>query len=211
MIHQFSETFWRFMDQGGRVMWPLLAVSLVGVTLILERAWFWMTQNHPANLQKVRRLLSLLRAGDRAAAQTLSEGDRSVYARVVVLLLREGVGDAVLTEAIESQRNRIERFMPTLSTVITVAPMLGILGTVTGIIASFNLLATDMPSTDPRAVSAGIAEALLTTAAGLVIAIVVLFPYNAYRAQIDRTLGRLEALASAAKEGLEKKRPAEGV
>ncbi|MEX0887620.1 MAG: MotA/TolQ/ExbB proton channel family protein, partial [Phycisphaeraceae bacterium] len=95
-------------------------------------------------------------------------------------------------------RRRIERFLPTLSTIITAAPMLGILGTVLGIIASFDLLGARPDATDPRQVSQGIAEALLTTAAGLVIAVFTLFPYNAFRAQIDRTLARLEALAAAA-------------
>ena len=76
--------------------------------------------------------------------------------------------------------------------------MLGILGTVLGIIASFELLSAQNASTDPQSVSQGIAESLLTTAAGLVVAVVTLFPYNALRAQVDRTLSRLESLAAAA-------------
>jgi biopolymer transport protein ExbB len=99
---------------------------------------------------------------------------------------------------VERQRPRVERFMPTLSTVITGAPMLGILGTVLGIIASFHLLSESAETVTPRAVSGGIAEALLTTAAGLVIALIVLLPYNIFRAQQERTLGRLEALGAAA-------------
>jgi biopolymer transport protein ExbB len=100
--------------------------------------------------------------------------------------------------SMEAQRGRLERYMPTLSTIITAAPMLGILGTVTGIIQSFRLLAPETTTTDPRLVSQGIAEALLTTAAGLIVALVVLFPYNAFRAQIDKTLGRFDALIAAA-------------
>ena len=85
--------------------------------------------------------------------------------------------------------------MPTLSTIITVAPMLGILGTVLGIISSFQLLSDPGAATDPRSVSQGIAEALITTAVGLVIAILTLFPYNALRTQVDRSLSALESLA----------------
>ena len=88
--------------------------------------------------------------------------------------------------------------MPTLSTIITAAPMLGILGTVLGIIASFQVLAEQTAVTDPARVSQGIAEALVTTAAGLLIAVVTLFPYNALRAQVDRTLSRIESLAASA-------------
>ena len=87
--------------------------------------------------------------------------------------------------------------MIALSTIITAAPLLGILGTVIGIISSFQVLSEQTAATDPRSVSHGIAEALLTTAAGLTIALVTLFPYMAFRGQIDRTLGRIELLAAA--------------
>jgi hypothetical protein len=91
--------------------------------------------------------------------------------------------------------------MVSLSTIITAAPLLGILGTVTGIIKSFNLLGEQSALTDPRNVAGGIAEALLTTALGLVIALVALFPYMIFRGQSDRSVGRMESLIAAAQEG----------
>ena len=122
---------------------------------------------------------------------------------------------AAAVDAIEAQRPRLERFLPTLSTIITAAPMLGILGTVLGIIASFEVLGGGGGSagggasgaggpSDPALVGRGIAEALITTAAGLVVALGVLLPYNLLRVQVDRTLSRLEQLAAAAEQGLEK-------
>jgi biopolymer transport protein ExbB len=185
------------MSRGGWVMWPLLVMSLIAMTLMVERAWFWAHTNSPRRLRLVRRLSRLLRQGDAAAIRAALARDDSVYGRVVNLLLDEAPSEAVATEAIESQRPRLERFMPTLSTIITAAPMLGILGTVTGIIASFQIMSA-ATVTDPQAVGAGIAEALLTTAAGLVVALVVLLPYNVFRAQIDRTMGRIETLLAAA-------------
>lgn len=196
--------FLDFMDRGGLVMWPLLALSVVGVTLCFERGWFWLRTNQPAYVRRMSRMARLLRQGELAAARTLADEDPTVYGRLVRQLIDEGTSDAVVTEAIESQRPALERFMATLSTIITAAPMLGILGTVTGIIASFRVLSDQAMATDPRAVSSGIAEALLTTVAGLVIAIAVLFPYNAYRAQLDRTFGRIEMLVAAATRGLTK-------
>ena len=89
--------------------------------------------------------------------------------------------------------------MNALSTIITAAPMLGILGTVTGIIQSFNLIGSQNVMTDPHLVSGGIAEALITTAAGLVVALLTLFPFMAFRAQVDRSLGRLEVLVASAR------------
>ncbi|MBI1338044.1 MAG: hypothetical protein GC164_13940 [Phycisphaera sp.] len=198
MLHVFAENFAYLMDRGGVVMWPLLVLSLAGVTLMVERAWFWVGTNNPSRCRRVEEMARLLRHGETKALHTLTEHDQSVYGRFVRVVMEEGASDAAITEAVERQRPRIERFMPTLSTIISAAPMLGILGTVTGIISSFHLLSSEALATDPRKVGEGIAEALLTTAAGLVIAIIVLFAYNAYRAQIDRTLGRLEMLAAAA-------------
>lgn len=192
------ESLLDIMRRGGVVMWPILGLSLVAVTLSFERCWFWLTTNHSSRLARVSRMAAMLRRGERDAVRVLAQDDHSVYGRVVRLLLEEGPSDAVITEAVESQRGRLERFMPTLSTIITAAPMLGILGTVTGIISSFQVLSDDMAATNPRLVSQGIAEALLTTAAGLLVAIVVLLPYNAFRAQLDRTLGRIETLCAAA-------------
>ena len=91
--------------------------------------------------------------------------------------------------------------MVILSTVITAAPMLGILGTVLGIIQSFELLGGENILTDPKQVSAGIAEALITTASGLSVALLTLFPFMAFKAQSDRALGRMEALSAAAPQG----------
>jgi len=117
-------------------------------------------------------------------------------------VLDSSASDAAALQAVESQRPRLTRFMPTLGTIITAAPMLGILGTVTGIISAFRVLSDQQAVTDPTAVAGGIAEALLTTVAGLAVALVVLFPFNAFRAQIERAMGRLEALLAAAQEGL---------
>ena len=191
------------MQHGGFVMWLLLGLSLAAVSLVFERCWFWAATNRWGRTARIRRLAEILRAGTRGALWPQIDGDRSVYGRLVRTLINEGEGDSesVATEAVEVQRGRLERFMPTLSTIITAAPMLGILGTVLGLIKALQIFAGDQRVTDPSVVSPAIGEALLTTAAGLTIAIGVLFPYNAFRAQVDRTLGRLEALVAAAGEG----------
>lgn len=190
------------LNRGGWVMYPLLVISLVAVTLIFERCWFWLGTNGFGRRRWLARLHAALRDGRRDAALAMVEQDRSIYGRIVARILATGGGEDVVTEAVETHRPRLERFMPTMGTIITAAPMLGILGTVSGIIASFQILSAEGMVTDPEQVGAGIAEALLTTVAGLGIALVVLFPYNAFRAQIERTLGRLEALVATTR-GLE--------
>jgi len=146
-------------------------------------------------------MAALLRSGNGEGTEKIAREDRGVYGEVVLRLRDQGVTESAAVDTIESLRPRLERFMPTLSTIITVAPMLGILGTVLGIISSLQLLSDQSLTADPRSVSQGIAEALITTAVGLVIAIITLFPYNALRVQVDRTLSAMESLASAALDG----------
>ncbi len=189
------------MERGGLVMWPLLALSLVAATLIIQRAWFWYGMHGPRSIRSFERLASALRSGKRDEAQKLLRGDRSVYATVAARLLDDGASDAVVLEVVERQRPRLDRFMATLSTIITAAPMLGILGTVLGIIRSFRLLGMDQRLADPIQVSGGIGEALITTAAGLIVALCTLFPYMVFRAQVDRSISRLEVLVAAARQG----------
>ena len=198
MISEIWTATGQLMERGGWVMWPLAVLSIVAVALLFERTWFWLATNGPWRTDKLGRVSKLLREGNEAGALAIVESGRGVYARLIQALLAEGASDAVATEAVERQRPRLERFMPTLGTIITAAPMLGILGTVTGIIGAFNLMGDSNLASDPQAIGGEIAEALLTTVAGLVVALVVLFPFNAYKAQLERTLGRMEAIIAAA-------------
>lgn len=146
------------------------------------------------------KITSRLRKGDVAAATALADSDASVYGRLAASLLGSGEAsrealEALAAEQIEAIRPALERFAVPLSTIITAAPMLGILGTVTGIIRSFRLLGGAEVVTDPALVAGGIGEALYTTAFGLVVALATLFPFVVFRSQADRALGRLEALA----------------
>ena len=131
-----------------------------------------------------------------------ASSDRSPYGHIAQLLIKEGATDAVAVEAMEAQRPKIDRFMGSLSTIITAAPLMGILGTVVGIIRSFRILGGgEGDLTDPSVVSLGIAEALLTTALGLVVALITLFPYMIFKGQVDRAIGRVESLVAAAQQG----------
>lgn len=91
---------------------------------------------------------------------------------------------------------RMNRFMPVLDTMITVAPLLGILGTVLGIISSFKMLGAEGIA-DPKLVTAGIAQALVTTATGLIISISAVIPYNYFNTRIDRALHGITTYATS--------------
>lgn len=180
---------------GGWVMYPLLLLSLVSVTIIFERTMFWMRVHGPRGMAQLAQLRKAAAGGDRQAllAAATRGGPYGVF-------VSDGVTGAKVTEAglhdaAEHARPAIERFGGILSAIVTAAPMLGILGTVVGIIGSFQLLGSDEPITDPAVVAEGIATALYTTAAGLVVSLATLFPMVAFRVQSDRCLNRIEALA----------------
>jgi biopolymer transport protein ExbB len=190
------------IERGGFVMWPLLIVSVISVAITLERLWFWGRLNSGRETARIRKLLRALRNGDRTRAEECLEEPGGVYDQLARKMLEEGPDDAIALETIEDLRGVTERFSGVLSTIVTASPMLGILGTVTGIIESFELLGGARTIVDPRDVSGGIAEALITTAAGLIIALGTLFPYMIFKTQSDRALGRFEAIVTSAKQGL---------
>ena len=126
---------------------------------------------------------------------------------VALRLALDGADDGVAMAAAEIQRHRLERFSVLMSTIITASPMVGILGTVIGIIKSFQVLGAQTQLADPRGVSGGIGEALITTASGLTVALISLFPYMIFKGLADRAMGRMESVIAAAQTGLPK-RPA---
>ena len=190
------------IDKGGMVMVPLLIMSVVSLCFIVERIWFWVSLHGPGRAKPLARLNQAFRIGNLKTVKKLLPANRSVYDQLSRQLLEHGATDAVAIEAVESQRPRVDRFMTSLSTIITAAPLLGILGTVIGIIKSFNLLGGQQTLADPQMVSVGIAEALITTAMGLVIALLTLFPYMIFKSHVERSLGRMESLIAAAQQGV---------
>lgn len=184
-------------------MLPLAVVSLLGLTVVFERALFWVRLTGPAVRGRTSKLAARLRGGDFAGVIKTTAERRDPYARLARELSQDitgPIGEAQAREAIEAQRYAVERFQGTLSIIITAAPMLGILGTVTGIITSFAAIG-QAEGSDPRLVAGGIAQALYTTAFGLAIAVAALFPYAIFKGLADRALTRLELLAASAMEG----------
>lgn len=185
-------------QRGGPIMWPLLALSLVSIALSIERAWFWFRVQGPGTARWLDDAATALRAGDQTTAGKLAKPRRLIYATVVLSLSKRPATDASGVELAEAARPLIERFAATQSVIITAAPLLGILGTVLGIIDSFEVLSSTDAVRDVNAVAAGIAEALITTAFGLIVALITLFPHALYRAHANRCLGTIERLAAAA-------------
>jgi len=186
---------------GGPVMVPLSALSVISLALIAERMLFWSRTGSRRRSQRLALVHEKVQQGDMAGAAGVLDADGSVYAAVLAPVLRAAQRGADQHEveaqglqAIEAVRGRIERFGAWLSATVTAAPMLGILGTVVGIIQSFKLLGQEAAITDPTEAAAGIATALYTTAFGLVIAMLVLFPLVLFRSHAERCLSRMESM-----------------
>lgn len=194
------------MNHGGFVMWPLLLLSIISVTATVERTLFWIRLHGRRGVREYDAVVTRLRNADEDGVRAMDRAGDNLYADVAGGLLDEGTDDAHALAVVENQRPRLERFSVLMSAIITGAPMFGILGTVLGIIDSFGVLGGEDTLADPRLVSNGISEALIATATGLVVALITLFPYMAFKAQSDRAMGRLEALIAAAKTGFPTRR-----
>ncbi len=184
--------------KGGPVMYPLLACSVIALTVIIERTLFWIREDMRRNRALVDTILELCRLGDWEGVKRQVKGSRDYIVRILVngILHREfSMGKAMETAA-GDEIQRMQRYLIILDTMITIAPLLGIFGTVTGIIASFELLGTSGIQ-DPRAVSAGIAQALITTAAGLAIAIPCVFAFNHFNARAEKAALAIEKYATS--------------
>lgn len=174
-------------------MWPLLIVSIVTLTVVLERFWFIWTESKLRNLEDVESFLGNLEKKKETDAQTIGSKSTDYVVRVLNYALEHrkvSFSNAYL-QAANRELSRFSRGLSVLDTVITLAPLLGLLGTVTGLIHSFGLLG-DQELEAPTALTGGIAQALIATAFGLVIAVTALVPYNYLNARLEQARRELE-------------------
>ena len=179
--------------KGGPVMWPILGCSVMALTAMLERAIFWWGVRRESSQECIRAVIERTERGDYEGALRLASASSDPTAQVLAAGLSQR--DHGLRESLEAAAGdsieHMKRGLSVLDTVITLAPLLGILGTVLGIIESFDLLGQSGIQ-DPKAVTSGIAQALITTAAGLVVAISTLVPFNYFVGRVQRATKRLE-------------------
>jgi len=174
-------------------MYPLLFCSLVSLTIVTERGIFWMRERRGHDARLLDRFMSLIEKGDLEEGRRLVSGSRDPLVRVLVcgIVHREFSLKDALRMSADEEIARMRRYLPTLDTMITLSPLLGILGTVTGIIYSFNMLGSAGVE-NPATITAGIGQALLTTAFGLSIAIFSLIPYNYFSSRIEKAAQDME-------------------
>lgn len=191
---------------GGVVMWPLLGFSILAIALIIERITFWFRVNQRQR-RVVRDALSLYQREPAAAFKKLKQNPDLPIARIFLAALElEQPTPEEFRLALESEAQAeipvLKRFNTVFETIISLSPLLGLLGTVLGLINSFaSLRLGDVGGGQTTGVTAGISEALVSTATGLIVAIFTLLFANAFRgfylrqmAHIQEYGGQLELL-----------------
>jgi len=170
---------WQLFLKGGPVMYALLLCSLAVITIVIERFWFFVS--HHGDLDEIKRVVFRLMEKDAPldAIQYLQRLNHPVARVLQAGLVSYGKDinyvEQNLQDAGEMEIKRMEKGLGLLDSIITAAPLLGLLGTVLGIIQSFHILSAAEGLPSAAAMSQGIAEALITTATGLLIAIPSLF------------------------------------
>ena len=184
----------QMLAKGGPVMIPLVLCSVVAVAVVIERLGFWWRHG---DVGPAERALELAERGKLDEALEIARRSGTATARVIAagLAERQAPPAAAMEAAAQTEMGRLRSYLPVLDTIITLSPLLGLLGTVTGMIAAFGILSTSGMN-QPNAITGGVAEALIATAAGLAIAIATLVPYNYFLSRAEQAVDAMERLAS---------------
>ena len=186
---------WEIIIAGGPVMWPILLCSVLAAAIMLERLWTLQRKRViPRELtDRVWKLVETRTLNDRHI-EALSRN--SPLGRILAAgLTNRHQGREIMKEVIEDTGRHVvhelERFLNALGTIAAISPLLGLLGTVTGMIQAFEAITSEGVG-DPRVLSGGIGEALITTAAGLIVAIPALIGYRYLRGLVDFLVVEME-------------------
>lgn len=190
---------WHILVRGGWMMIPIALCSLVAVMIIIERFFFFRRLRRVSRAEEV---IGLVRKGQTEEALRISDEmeDVQLAPLPVMKVLSAGITHpfepgGAMEAAATTEISRMKRGLVALDTIITLSPLLGLLGTIIGMINSFNVMASAGLG-QPHAVTGGVAEALICTAAGITVAVVTLIPYNYYLSRVERETDMIETQAT---------------
>src|SRR5580698_1858087 len=185
-----------FLIKGGPVMVPILICALIAVAVVGERTFWWLRESGRRDPKKLEEVLAALENGDIPGAIKTADGSNDPIIRMIYRGLNHVhtslQGALQLAAGIELER--AGRFLTVMDTLVTLAPLLGLLGTVTGLMRAF--LSVGSAELSVVAVTGGIGEALIATACGLGIAILSLIPFNYFTGRLTRLQFELETAAT---------------
>ena len=193
-MHSLLDLFYK----GGPIMWPILACSLLALTVVFERLFFIVAETSRRQPKLVDSMLDAVERREPELAVKLGLESKDFVARTLAAALEhraeKSIASALLRGA-ERELARYNRGLSVLDTIITLAPLLGLLGTVTGMMGSFGMLGGGELGA-PTAITGGIAEALIATAFGLGVAITALIPFNYLNARLEGARRELQDAAA---------------
>lgn len=190
-----------FLARGGPAIWVIAALSVLTLTLILWKVWRLLAMGAWAG-QRAERAVAAYQAGDRPGAEAALAGRAGMRARLVraALAALEQLGDAPAREEVTRVASALlteaRAGLRALELIAAIAPLLGLLGTVMGMIEAFQALQQAGARADPAALAGGIWQALLTTAAGMAVAIPAAMALSWFEAVIDAARHDMEDLAT---------------
>jgi biopolymer transport protein ExbB len=188
-----------YFKKGGPIMWPIILVSFVALSVIVERLLFLAREKALRNRRVAGLIYERIEKRDVEGAITAGKTSKDLVARILVNALthRDLSLDDAFAQASSRELARYQQGIPILDTCITAAPLLGLLGTVTGMIGTFNSLNGTDIAASAGGITGGVGEALIATTCGLAIAIVALFPFNVLNARVEQVRADIANAANA--------------
>ena len=189
---------WEIVKAGGPFMWPIIICSIAAVGILLERLWT-LQRKRVLPQELIKRVTDLAERNQVTPKVIEALEKNSPLGRVLAAALaNRDRGRAIMMERVEDTGRHVihelERFLNSLGTIASISPLLGLLGTVTGIIRAFNAVMLGGMG-DPRLLAGGISEALVTTAGGLAVAIPSFIAYRYLRGKVERIVIDMEKIA----------------
>lgn len=194
-----GQTPLELFKHGGPIMWPILVVLFLAITVVVERTLFLFRENASRDPGVAGRIFERVEKHDVEGAVLIGQKSRDFIARILVYALthKESSLDDAFAQASSRELSRYQQGLAILDTCITAAPLLGLLGTVTGMMNTFGALGTGDIAASAGKITGGVGEALIATASGLFIAILVLFPFNVINTRIEQARRDISDAANA--------------
>ncbi len=188
----------KYFEAGGPIMWPILITGIVAVAVVGERTFWWGRESRRRDPQTLEKLFAALEAGDFREASRVSKDSSDP----VIRMIWHGMNhfhsslQGALQVAAGVELQKAGRFLTVMDTLVTLAPLLGLLGTVSGIFRTFLSIGAASVEGATSQITGGIGEALIATMCGLAIAIIALIPFNYFTRKLAQLQFELESAAT---------------
>ena len=188
----------KYFEAGGPIMWPILITAIVAVAVVGERIFWWWRESRKRDPQTLEKLFAALENGDFREAARLSKDSPDPIIRMIWHGMNHfhSSMQGALQVAAGAELQKAGRFLTVMDTLVTLAPLLGLLGTVAGIFRTFLSIGSATVEGATGQITGGIGEALIATMCGLAIAIVALIPFNYFTRKVAQLQFELESAAT---------------